>query len=68
MRVGGLDDLHVKGSSYAPSFCNLNSDLLDTVHGSLIKCCRWEDERGVSGVDTGLFNVLGHGVNNELSI
>ena len=64
----GLDDLHVEGTSDVPGLGDLLSDLLDAGHDGLRDVGGGQDKGGITGVNTSGLDVLGDGVDNQLTV
>jgi hypothetical protein len=68
VRVDRVDDLHVEGTSDVPGLRDLLSNDLDALNGSGGKVGGREHKRGVTGVNTSVFNVLTDSVDKKLSL
>ena len=62
------EELDVERSGDAERAGNRAGDLLDPADGLHVKLLRRELDRGVPGMDTGIFNVLRDGVGKDLTI
>lgn len=64
----GLDDLHVEGAGDLPGLGDLLGNLLDALHGGAVEGGGGQNKGGVTRVNTGLLDVLGNGVDDELAL
>lgn len=62
------EELDVERSGDAERAGNRAGDLLDPADGLHVKLLRRELDRGVPGMDTGIFNVLRDGVGKDLPL